>query len=80
MKDEKLKLLPNTYTIVCEWDPLKDQNLAFGQRLKDVGVKSKTVYYEACSHGTVNQIGVYSGFQMSNKILQDMIEYIQANL
>ena len=37
-------------------------------------------FYEDCSHGSVTQLGENSGYEFSQKILQDLIDYIQVNL
>ena len=79
MSDEKLRHLPATYTIVCEMDPFKDQNLIFAHRLEKVGVKSQIAYYELCMHGSVTQIGIYSGYRLSEKIQDDLISFIRVN-
>ena len=77
MNAEQLKKLPTTYTIVCEWDALKDDNLIFAGRLKKVGVKSEIAYYDTCYHGMVPVINEYT---LARKISDNLIKFISENI
>ena len=62
---------------VCEWDSLKDENLIFGERLKNVGVKTKIAFYETCYHGMVQMVDKY---ELAKKIQEDLVNYINEKI
>jgi acetyl esterase/lipase len=74
--DDYLKKLPNTYSIICEWDTLKDDNIMFAERLRKAGVKSEIAYYDTCYHAMVPVLD----YDLSKKILDDLLKYISENI
>ena len=77
MDDEKLRSMPSTYQIVCEWDCLKDESIIFGERLRQAGVKTQIAYYDTCYHGMVQMLDRY---KLPVKMLDDLVEYIKLNV
>jgi len=56
---------------------LKDENLIFGERLKNAGVKTKVAFYDTCYHGMIQMIDKY---ELSKKIQDDLINYIKEHI
>jgi acetyl esterase len=51
---EDLKGLPPAHIIVCGWDPLHDEGLAYGAKLGGLGVAATTREYASMVHGFLN--------------------------
>ena len=75
LSDSLLKKFPQTYLIVVENDPVKDENFIFSERLKRNGVKVNVAYYLNKSKGRINENG-YDFEKNNEKYMEDMIEYI----
>ena len=50
--------LPRTYLAVAGFDPLRDEALAYGARLRDAGVEVEIALHEGAIHGFANTVGV----------------------
>jgi acetyl esterase/lipase len=74
---EKIGQLPKTYTVVCEWDGIKDEALIFAERMRLAGVDVTLAHYHTCFHAMVHMI---DDFEFSNKILEDINDYLKRNL
>lgn len=75
--DEKMKRLPKTYIVVCEWDPLKDPELIYAQRLRNNGVQVKIAYYDKAAHGS--HFLSFAGFRIAQRIMDDLVEFLKEN-
>lgn len=51
---EELKPLPPAHVVVCGWDPLHDEGLAYAAKLRAVGVQVSEVEYASMVHGFMN--------------------------
>lgn len=51
---EQLKALPPAHIIVCGWDPLHDEGLAYGAKLRGLGVAATDREYASMVHGFLN--------------------------
>lgn len=51
---EELKALPPAHIIVCGWDPLHDEGLAYGAKLRGLGVQASEREYTSMVHGFLN--------------------------
>lgn len=51
---EELKGLPPAHIIVCGWDPLHDEGLAYGAKLRGLGVQASEREYTSMVHGFLN--------------------------
>lgn len=49
--------LPATLLVTAEFDPLRDEGLAFGERLKEAGVNVELLHYDDLVHSFINMIG-----------------------
>jgi acetyl esterase len=53
--------LPNTLIVTAEFDPLRDEGFAYGERLKKSGVWVEQMHYEDLVHSFINMIGTTDG-------------------
>lgn len=51
---EQLKGLPPAHIVVCGWDPLHDEGLAYGAKLRALGVQATEREYTSMVHGFLN--------------------------
>ncbi len=51
---EHLKGLPPAHIVVCGWDPLHDEGIAYGAKLRGLGIKVTERDYAASLHGFLN--------------------------
>jgi acetyl esterase len=51
---------PSALVVVAEYDPLRDEGLAYAERLRDVGVAVNVRRYEDAFHGFLGLPGVVS--------------------
>lgn len=51
---EELKGLPPAHIVVCGWDPLHDEGLAYAAKLRAMGVQASEVKYPSMVHGFLN--------------------------
>ena len=49
--------LPPAYVLTAEFDPLRDEGIAFARRLADAGVETVHMHYEAANHGFISWVG-----------------------
>lgn len=49
--------LPSTLLVTAEFDPLRDEGLVFGERLKEAGVNVELMHYDDLVHSFINMIG-----------------------
>lgn len=70
--DEILKNLPTTYFVILEWDPLKDENLIYAQRLKDNNVNVHVRFYDNAFHGIL----LNKNYSETKKIFDDLVDFI----
>jgi acetyl esterase len=53
--------LPPTFVAVCEYDPLRDQGIAYAERLEAAGVAAELKVYPGLIHAVANMAGVLEG-------------------
>ncbi|KAF0096013.1 MAG: lipase/esterase [Hyphomonadaceae bacterium] len=51
MAQANLKAMPQTLILVAQFDPLCDQGVAYGEKLRAAGVQTQTIYYKNAVHG-----------------------------
>jgi len=54
---ENLHNLPPGLIVTAEYDPLRDEGEAYGDRLRDAGVNIKTIRYDGTIHAFINLAG-----------------------
>jgi acetyl esterase len=51
---EELKNLPPAHIVVCGWDPLHDEGLAYAAKLRAMGIQASAKEYPSMVHGFLN--------------------------
>jgi acetyl esterase/lipase len=72
---EDLSGLPPAFVGVCEFDPLRDEGLAFAQRLIQAGVTTELAHYPGTFHAS---IGIDSA--VSERMLADQVDVLRRGL
>lgn len=62
---EELKGLPPAHIIVCGWDPLHDEGLAYAAKLRGLGVAASEREYTSMVHGFMNLTHISSTARQS---------------
>jgi acetyl esterase len=47
-------ITPAAFVVTAEYDPLRDDGLAYAERLRSVGVQVTAVHYDSMMHGFVS--------------------------
>ncbi|XP_057355257.1 arylacetamide deacetylase isoform X1 [Manis pentadactyla] len=74
--DSKLRGLPPTYVITCQYDVLRDDGLMYVTRLQNSGVRVTHNHIEGAFHGTMSFLHVEIGYRTANQY----ISWLQENL
>ncbi|MGV4925071.1 alpha/beta hydrolase [Streptomyces sp. BHT-5-2] len=72
----ELRGLPPAFVGVCEYDPLRDEGIAFARRLTGAGVPTELVHYPGTFHGSV---GVAHA-AVSRRMVADQIDALRRGL
>jgi acetyl esterase len=66
--------LPSAFVLTCGFDPLRDEGIAYANRLRDAGVDVEHTNYESMIHGFLNMEGIvertYDGIEEIATFLQ----------
>ncbi|KKI90406.1 esterase [Bacillus sp. SA1-12] len=57
LKLTSMKHLPHTLLVIAEFDPLREEGLTFGERMKEDDVQVELLYYDDLVHSFINMIG-----------------------
>lgn len=71
--DELIGRAPRAWVAVCEMDVLRDEGLAYGERLKKAGVEVETKVYKGAPHQIMAMDGVT---QLGKQMVSDIVEVI----
>ena len=58
LRAASLKDLPAATVLVCEYDPLHDEGVAYAQRLRDDGVAAQCVRQDGMIHASIHRLGL----------------------
>ncbi|MEU3988736.1 alpha/beta hydrolase [Streptomyces platensis] len=72
----ELRGLPPAFVGVCEFDPLRDEGIAFAQRLARAGVRAELVQYPGTFHASVG----LAHAAVSRRMTADQIEALRRGL
>ncbi|MEV0621360.1 alpha/beta hydrolase [Nonomuraea sp. NPDC050404] len=76
IRAEDLSGLPPAYVSVCEFDPLRDEGIAYAQRLVEAGVPTELHLYPGAFHGA----SVFSDTGVAGRINADMVDALRRGL
>lgn len=71
---KNFKGLPDTLIITAEFDPLRDESEAYGNKLKDAGVDVISTRYKGVSHGFVSMDNIT---EKADQALNEISTYLQ---
>jgi len=72
---DDLENLPPTFIGIAQYDPLRDEAIAYAEKLNSKGVKVSTKLYEGTTHGFFQMGGYVDDTQL---LLQDMAAFIKS--
>jgi acetyl esterase/lipase len=78
--DEMLRDMPMSYFVILEWDGLKDEGLIYAERLRRNNCQVKVAYYENAFHGILPYMDENYGYKISNRIFDEMTDFIKNNV
>ena len=73
---EDLSGLPPTFISVCEFDPLRDEGIAYARRLTQAGVRTQLCHYPGTFHAS---IGITDA-AISRKMVADQLDALRRGL
>lgn len=74
--DNKLRNLPLTYVITCQYDILRDDGIMYVTRLQNAGVRVTHNHTEDGFHGAL----IYCGFKIRYRIENQYMSWLSENL
>ncbi|KAM5278830.1 arylacetamide deacetylase-like [Hipposideros larvatus] len=74
--DSKLRSLPLTYVITCQYDVLRDDGIMYVTRLRNAGVRVTHNHVEDGFHGAFS----FPGFKITNRIENQYMSWLSENL
>ncbi|KAM5334455.1 arylacetamide deacetylase [Glossophaga mutica] len=74
--DNKLRSLPVTYVITCQYDVLRDDGIMYVTRLQKAGVRVTHQHFEDGFHGAL----LFTGFKIEHRIKNHYLNWLNKNL
>ena len=71
---ENLATLPPTFLITAEYDPLRDEGIAFAQKLQQAGVALRYRHFDTAAHGFACSEGPNDTFMA---FMDDLVDWLQ---
>jgi acetyl esterase/lipase len=75
-RTEDLSGLPPTFVNVCQFDPLRDEGIAYAQRLAQANVPTELVMYPGTFHGS----GMVAEAAVTKRVIADQIAALRRGL
>jgi acetyl esterase len=79
LKAHCLKDLPPTLMVTAEFDPLRDEAFAYGDRLNGAGVYVEHLHYEDLVHSFINMVGTAVGAKQALEEMTDRLREMLHN-
>ncbi|MCA9041583.1 MAG: alpha/beta hydrolase [Planctomycetaceae bacterium] len=73
LRADDLKDLPPAYILTCEFDPLRDEGIAYGRKLQEQGVPVQFVHCPGMIHGFFRRVDI---FDLSLEKVQEIADLI----
>ena len=73
MRSEHLATLPPTFLVTAEFDPLRDEGMAFRDKLEEAGVALHYRHFETAAHGFACSEGFNDNF---TEMMQDLVKWL----
>ena len=71
---DNLAILPPTYLITAEFDPLRDEGIAFAEKLRQSGVPLQYRHFDTAAHGFACSEGPNENF---NVFMDDLVAWLE---
>lgn len=71
---DNLAALPPTFLLTAEYDPLRDEGIAFAQKLREAGVALRYRHFDTASHGFACSEGPSENF---NEFMTDLVTWLE---
>jgi acetyl esterase len=72
LQARNLEGLPPTTLITCGFDPLRDEGVAYAERLRDAGVDINTIHYDDAIHGIVRMVVEPMDLTLANEMIDEL--------
>ena len=72
--------LPPAYIMVAGHDTLRDDGILYGRKLEKSGVAVTLKHYKDAFHGTLTLSEGLVSFDVSKKIVADIVKFLKKNL
>jgi acetyl esterase len=74
LRADNLASLPPTFLITAEFDPLRDEGIAFAQKLREAGVPLQYRHFDTAAHGFACSEGPNDNF---NVFMNDLVTWLE---
>ena len=64
LRMEDLSAMPSTFLVTAEFDPLRDEGIAFGEKLKAAGIAVECHHFAGAAHGFACSEGPTADFEV----------------
>uniref|UniRef100_A0A8C4X7J4 Arylacetamide deacetylase n=1 Tax=Erpetoichthys calabaricus TaxID=27687 RepID=A0A8C4X7J4_ERPCA len=78
--DDKLRVLPKTYIVTCEYDVLRDDGVMYVTRLRRAGVQVHHDHYGKGFHGAMMFTMLPFSFKIAHEMTENYINWLNKNL
>ncbi|XP_026557410.1 arylacetamide deacetylase [Pseudonaja textilis] len=80
VEDIKLRGLPLTYILTCQYDILRDDGIIYASRLREAGVQVAHEHFDDAFHGSMTFLSGPFALNTGHRIANNYIEWLNKNL